>query len=125
MKLQPTITEFTTPPNFLANEHFVALPEGITIDYTTVPTAEDGARVVEAGTAIGKITSGGLFGLYDDGVSDGREVGVGLLLYDVDVTEGNDTGSIVIHGIIKEGALPTESGVDAAFKADANGLIFV
>jgi hypothetical protein len=125
MKLQPTTTTYDTPPNFLANQHFVALPEGITIDYTTVPTAEDGSRVVEAGTAIGKITASGLYGPYDDGVSDGREVGVGLTFYESDVTEGNDTNSLVIHGIIKEGALPAESGVDAAFKVDANGLIFV
>ena len=32
----------------------------------------------------------------------------GVVLYDVDVTDGDSTGSLVIHGFIDKSKLPTE-----------------
>ena len=121
--LTPRTTSYTPPKEFFSHDHKVEIPGGVTIDYTTVTTADDGSRVVLAGSRMGKITASDKYGPYNDSAADGRQVGVGLLMYEVDCTEGDELGSIVIHGFVKEAALPEV--IDANFKADCPLLKFL
>jgi len=84
--LIPKVTTFSAPKEFLANEHLVARPGGITVDETTVATAGDGSRILLAGTCMGQVSASGKFGPYDDSASDGRQIGRGILMYDMDAT---------------------------------------
>lgn len=108
--------------SFLASEHGIAKRIGITLDATLFPTADsNGNKYLMAGTAIGKVTVGGLFGPYNDGLGDGRAVGVGLLEHDVNLKYGNIISSIMIHGSAIEDRC---IGVDAGFKTDVPNIIF-
>lgn len=76
-----------------------------------------------SGTMLGRVTSGGKFGLYDDAASDGRQTLFGLLL----TSQKVGTGDIIVPiftgpGRVNAAALPFT--VDAAGKADVAGRIF-
>jgi hypothetical protein len=106
-KIQPKTTSYEAPGEFLATDDYQLIPGGVTVDSGTVTSAGDGSKVLKSGELMGKVTASGKFGPYDSGVSDGREVFVGHLFYEVDVTEGDDLGSVMIVGVVKEAALPT------------------
>ena len=133
MPLQPKTTTFEAPKNILASEHFVVLPQGITIDHDTVPSGDDGTYTLLAGTRMGKITSGGKYGPYDSTAKDGREVGKGLLMYDVRVQDpltlvlADGFGSLLIHGFVKTEVLPTvlANQIHATFAAFVPAIVFV
>ena len=121
MKLQPVTTSITMPVNFLASDHFQVLPEGLTIDASKVTADEDtGKKILLAGTEMAVVTSSGLAAPFDKDAHNGQEVGIGLLMYDIDVTNGNDVCGILVHGLVKTGAIPTPT---AEFKACVGGAI--
>ncbi|WP_280319880.1 hypothetical protein [Nocardia wallacei] len=88
---------------------------------------------IPSGCAVGKVTATGLFGPYDNGASDGREVCYGLTLSDVTAVRQNGsiaetvgTGAFV-RGAVNTGWLPFQSGpgsIDAAAKADLPTIRF-
>jgi hypothetical protein len=106
MKLQPTSTTYTAPAEILASDHYQVIPGGVTIDASSVASGTYAGKVLPAGTPMAEISGSGLYGPYASGATDGRQVFVGLLFYEVDLSAGNDTGSILIHAIVKEAALP-------------------
>lgn len=83
------VTEYSNRKEMLKYDHFVA--EAIVLtqsDSTTV----DGKKIVKAGTILP--------------ANDATAKGV--LLDDVDVTHGDATGSLVIHGFIDKSKLTTQ-----------------
>lgn len=107
--------------SFLASEHGMSKRCGITLLYSLVPADSNGNRYLMGGTAIGKVTSSGKYGPYNNGLSDGREVGVGILEHDVNLIYGDIITSIILHGSVIEDRC---IGVDAAFKVDCPNIIF-
>jgi hypothetical protein len=88
---------------------------------------------IPSGTAIGKVTATGLFGPYDNGASDGREVCYGLTFADITAVRQNGsvaakvgTGAFV-RGAVNSGWLPFQSGpgsIDATAKTDLPTIRF-
>lgn len=87
----------------LYNDHYVAIPYDCT-SLTGLATN----NVIPAGTLIPS--------------NDGAAVGV--LLHDVDLTE-NPNGTVVIHGFIKQAALPTAPSQAAVNALNGKGLQFI
>lgn len=85
----------TAPVEVLANDHFVAIP--YTVSATGVTADADGMKIVKAGTILP--------------ANDATAKGV--LLHDTDVTDGDRTDAIVIHGFIKSAALPAAPAAEA------------
>lgn len=82
---------------------------------------------IPSGTAIGKLTAGGLFAPYDNAASDGSEILYGFTYGDVRAIRQNGTTATkvgtgaVVSGAVSVSKLPFQSGkgsVDAAGKAD-------
>lgn len=85
---------------------------------------------IKSGIPLGKITTGGKYGPYDDAASDGRQTCVGFLFTGVEVvtrrgaTVTSTVGSMLVHCAVKESKLPV--AVDAAGKTDLGSrVIFV
>jgi hypothetical protein len=78
-----------------------------------------------SGCALAKITATGLYGPFDAGASDGRQLttgGLGVLFSSVKVTPGaTKVGAAkLVHGFVDAGRLPFQSGsgsATAAFKS--------
>ena len=85
----------TAPKEILANDHFVAIP--YTVPATGVEANADGYKVVPAGTILP--------------ANDATAIGV--LLHDTDVTDGDRTDAIVIHGFVKSAKLPAAPATEA------------
>lgn len=112
-------------------DHYVGLPVAVSDEGIV---AEDGKKIVKAGTIIGgksnpvlentnelvvvKNTQGGATGTAGAAVD-----AEGVLLYDVDVTHGPAAGSMVVHGFIKLSKIPEAPVVDA--KTALKQIIFV
>lgn len=107
--------------SFLASEHSMSKRCGITIDADLLTADANGNKYLMGGTTIGKVTATGLYGPYNDGLSDGREVGIGILEHDINCKTGDQVASIIIHGSVIEARC---IGVDAAFKTDCPNIIF-
>ena len=129
MALTPVVTTFNAPVNYLANEHYVTVPGGVTFDNTLVLAVN---RILVAGTPVAKLTSG-KWAPYLLAAPNGQAVALGVAMNDVDCNNrdarGNVTtacdamGSVLIHGFIKEAALPAV--ITVAAKATMPGVIFV
>jgi len=113
-KIPGISTLATQEKEFILDNHFAMV--GVTLfGDDTIHTA---STPVLAGTALGKITATGLYGIYDDAAIDGREDGTGLLYKGVlaaDTATGNQLVNMVVHGLIDESEC---TGVDANFKVD-------
>lgn len=73
---------------------------------------------IPSGCHLGRITATGLYGPYDDAVSDGRQTCAGLLVSSVKVPNPANTaidvgGALLVHGFVRLSRLP--------FALDANG----
>lgn len=78
---------------------------------------------IPSGTVLGKITTGGLYGPYDNVAEDGTEVAAGILYSSVNVKSGaiKVGGAALVHGVVKESKLV---GIDSAGKTDLKHVIF-
>jgi hypothetical protein len=65
------------------------LTGGITIDRSLVLPGADVERVIYAGEVVGMVADTGLYGPWDPGASDGREIARGVVVQDTNVTNGN------------------------------------
>lgn len=80
-----------------------------------------GAGNIPAGTVMAKNASGE-FEPYDDGTA-GVDTAFGILVNDVDPSNGQELGSLMVMGVVRSGSL---YGLDANAMADlANHFIFV
>lgn len=115
--------------SWLASEHGFDAARTVTLDYSTFTEADhypDGH--IPSGIVLGEIAATGLYGPYDDSLSDGREVAAGLLRTSVPV-RGNDVGgSLLVHAFVIESQLPIASGtpgsIDDAGKGDLDQVAF-
>jgi hypothetical protein len=117
--------------DWLQGEHGTDIAVGVTLDvskFTAGTHYPDG--YIKSGIPLGKITTGGKYGPYDDAASDGRQTCVGFLFTSVEVitrrgaTLSSAVGSMLVHCAIREAKLPV--AVDAAGKVDlASRVIFV
>lgn len=84
-----TVTKYTNSKEILKYDHFVSEKVVLTQDNaTTVGTK----KIVKAGTILP--------------ANDATAKGV--VLYDVDVTNGDETGALVIHGFIDKSKIPVQ-----------------
>jgi hypothetical protein len=87
---------------------------------------------IPSGTVVGKLTSGGKFGPYNDAASDGTQTAYGITYGDARVTRQNGTNAasvsisvVVNQAIVSAAKLPFQSGtgsIDAAGKVDLNQI---
>lgn len=90
--------------------HSVAIP--ITIDSSSV-TAVGGKKILKGGTILGG-KAGKVMINRDEGVVKKNTADAeGVLLWDVDVTDGDAPASMVIHGFVNLGKLPENPTVEA------------
>lgn len=83
------ITNYKNTKEILKYDHFVS--EAVVLTQSNA-TEVDGKKIVKAGTILP--------------VNDATAKGV--ILYDVDVTNGDETGALVIHGFIDKTKIPTQ-----------------
>ncbi|MYW28300.1 head decoration protein [Streptomyces sp. SID2119] len=131
MDLNLKVESFTQDRrDWLGSAHGTDAPVSITLDvskFTKGTHYPDG--YLKSGIPLGKVTSGGKYGPYDDAASDGRQALVGFLFTAVDVdarkvASTSVVGSMLIHCFIRTDKLPV--AVDANGKADVAGrVIFV
>ena len=70
-------------------DHFVALKKTFKMN-DEAATEVDGRKIIKAGTVYPK----------NDATA------IGMLLYDVDVTEGDADGALLVHGIVDKNKIP-------------------
>lgn len=105
----------TGTPILKYNRGKIASP--VTIDSTTVTAGSDGRKVVPAGSIIGtaSVTAGQtILSDHTKGKVVNDATAEGLLLYDVDVTDGDATGALLTHGVVYSNALPVAPVTAAA-----------
>ncbi len=120
--------------DWLGSEHGTSSTKTVTLDkslFTSGTHFPDGALL--SGIALGKVTSGGKYGPYDDAANDGRQVLAGFLYTAVPIRSTADVdpaGAILLHGMVIEAKLPlagatsgTAGKVDSNGKADVVGFI--
>ena len=97
-----TVTNLTVPIEILVSSKYEGYP--VTIKTANVDAGSDGRKVLKAGTPIKA-----------DGTVANNANAKGLLLYDVDVTNGDDTGVRMVVGTVSTAKL-TANGItlDAA-----------
>lgn len=115
--------------DWLGSEHGTDVPLGITLDTTKFTAGThypDG--YIKSGIPLGKITTGGKYGPYDDTAVDGRAVCAGFLFTGVEVVTKrgavlpNAVGSMLVHCFIREAKLPVT--IDAAGKTDLGARVY-
>lgn len=84
-------TKYSKTKEILKNDHYVAIAHNFKKDDAAAAT-EDGKKIVKAGT------------IYP--TNDASAVGV--VLYDVDVTDADRAGALVVHGFIDKTKIPAE-----------------
>ncbi len=88
------VTEYSNRKEILKYDHYVS--EAVVLTQSNATTV-DGKKIVKAGTILP--------------VNDATAKGV--LLYDVDVTNSNEVGSLVIHGFIDKTKIPIQATEEA------------
>lgn len=113
-------TEYTTPKTILsAPELAYTLP--IKVSNTGV-TEKDGRKIIKAGTPIK-----GDLEKRSDAFQTSTEDATGILLHEVDVTDGNNNGTIVVAGAIDVSKVDTETAAlyTETIKSKLNKIIFM
>lgn len=114
--------------SWLGSSHGTDTARSITLDITKFTAGThypDG--YVKSGIPLGKITTGGKYGPYDDAATDGRQTLSGFLFTAVKTPTNPANpvnGALLMHCFVVESKLPV--AVDANGKADVAGrVIFV
>jgi hypothetical protein len=111
--------------SWLGSAHGTDATETVVLDTSTFTAGThypDG--YFKSGLPLGKITSGGKYGPYDDAASDGRQTLVGFLFSAVPAPAVNTidpAGAMLVHGKVRSSRLPV--AVDANGQADVAGRI--
>lgn len=118
-------------PSWLASAHGTLNNRTVTLDLSKFDFGSTfTGKMIPSGVVLAKVTASGLYGPYNDGLSNGQEVATGFLFTDVDVADFiTDLGSTTltgkraiapmqITGIIKVANLPTGHGLDTAGRVD-------
>ncbi len=121
ISVQPTETWIAEDRSWLGSRDGTDVTQSITLDTSTFTKAThypDG--YVRSGTVLGRITATNMYGPYESGASDGREVAAGFLYTSTPMVEGGADVGAPLHwrGAIRESRLPTNHGLDSAAKTD-------
>lgn len=117
---------------WLVGQHGVDLTPGVTLDiskFTQGTHFQNG--FIKSGTVLAKITASGLYGPYDDSLSNGQEVAAGLLFSFIKAVDGTGavktkaSGALFVHGGVKESKLPANSGINANAKTDLSKIVWL
>lgn len=93
-------TKYTNSKEILAvGDHHVSIKKTFKMNDAAATTVE-GRKIIKAGT------------VYPTNDASA----VGMVLYDVDVTEGDADGALLLHGFVKKDKLPAEISAEAAPK---------
>ena len=96
-------------------DHFVAV--AVTVDSAGITANADGKKIVKAGTIVGGKTGPVLASenevVVKKNIATNGASAEGVLLDDVDVTYGNASGAMLIHGFIAIDKLPETPIADA------------
>lgn len=113
-------TEYNSVPEFLTSVHY-ALSGPITLDEDQdwVDIDGDDSEYAVKGTVLGRITTSGLYGPYDDAATDGRQTAVGILWEDVSFEGTNYSNVMMVHGWVNPDFL---IGLDANGITDLNAI---
>lgn len=83
---------------------------------------------IPSGCVLGEITASGSYGPYDPAATDGRQVAAGLLFDSVVIDNGkivSPNEALFVHGFVKPGKLPFESGAGALDEAAQTALSLI
>ena len=94
---------------------------GVTVDYLSVPLNAESRRVLYAGEILGKVTATGLYALWDDAATDGREIPRGIVEATNDVTNGNSFVGIGDEARVHVARMPRQFTA-AQWEKLSNGL---
>jgi hypothetical protein len=102
--------------------------QGVTLDVSAFTLATHYPNgFLTSGIVLGKITASGLYGPYDDSVSDGRQVATGILYGSIKIPNLADTtkdcgGSMLsAFAVVKESKLPIATSATGRGYIDTNG----
>lgn len=87
-------------------DHYVCKAHTFLKDDAAAVT-EDGRKIIKAGT------------IYPANTAEAK----GVVFYDVDVTDGDRSGALILHGFVKNAAIPTQPSAEA--KAALNQIAFI
>ena len=109
-------TTYSNTKQILLCDHKVAI--NVLVDDTDVEVNSDGKKIVPAGTIVGGKTQPVLTNRGEAVVKKNTQgvdgsAAEGVLLYDVDVTHGANTGAMLIHGFVLLDRLPEAPCADA------------
>ena len=118
-------TTYSNTRQILLCDHKVAI--NVLVSADGVVANPDGKKIVPAGTIVGGSTKPVLTNRGEPVVkkntqADGSDA-EGVLLYDVDVTHGANTGAMIIHGFVLLDRLPEPPCTEAI--AALKGITFV
>jgi hypothetical protein len=124
--LTPTTSSYgTDDQTWLGSAHGTDTADSITLDGDLMlEVFEDGS--VPSGVVLGMVDETGLYGPYDDGAEDGRDVARGHLFTARSVKAATPTaGALFWHGQVIEANLPDDNGLDSGAKADLTHIHYV
>lgn len=130
MKLTQTVETFGQEnQSWLASAHGTDSARTVTLDVSTFNAAHYANGYIPSGIALGKITTGGKYGPYDDTAADGRAVLVGFLFtsqpVDLTSTATPIIAPLLDHGKVISALLPFQSGQAGRGYVDAAGIVDV
>jgi hypothetical protein len=97
MAIEYTKADYTTPKQILVfPEHYVAVAHTFLVDDSAAVTV-GGRDIIKAGTIYPANTN----------------AAIGVVFNDMDITDGDKTGALIVHGFIKTAALPALPSSDA------------
>lgn len=106
MAIEYKSQDYTTGKQILVfPDHYVGVAKTFARNDSAAATV-DGRKIIKAGT------------IYPS--NDANAIGV--VFYDVDVTDGDQNGTLIVHGFIKTGAIPANPSSNA--KAALKGIQF-
>lgn len=107
-----------------AVEHQVSM--GIVVDETAFTVTENGRKIAKAGTPVtGSLDARGK--AFTPAVTtSGASNAIGILLHDVDVTEGDNNGTLLLHGFVNTNRIDatTKAKVTAEVKKALPLIVF-
>ncbi|AQW55289.1 head decoration protein [Streptomyces violaceusniger] len=126
MILSQTTEQFgSDDQSWLGSAHGTDATETIALDTSTfTPATHYPDGYFKSGIPLGRITTGGKYGPYDNAATDGRQALVGFLFAAVKAPTDNTidpAAAMLTHGKVRESRLPV--AVDAAGKTDVAGSI--
>lgn len=103
----------------------LAFSIAVQVSNTGVSTNANGRKIIPAGTPVGGTTSALSTRNAVLSVTNSSSTGAnsqGVLWYDVDVTDGNATATLIVGGYIDESKCPT---IDASVKTALTHIVFI